>query len=93
MIGYCDCCDKERNLTRCWAAGIETFACWECRGWDEDPDADEDEDQPAGCTCRWSMVNTATIDPPHLIRNQWCPVHGRDPDEERERRRDDREWE
>jgi hypothetical protein len=47
MIGYCDCCDKQRHLYRCFApGGIETFACYECRGWDEDPDADEDE--PAG---------------------------------------------
>lgn len=44
------------------------------------------------CTCRWSPVNSTTIDPPHLIRDEWCPIHGRDPDEERERRRDDAEW-
>lgn len=29
--GNCDCCDR-RNvmLTRCWATGIETFACDVC---------------------------------------------------------------
>jgi hypothetical protein len=24
-----------------------------------------------------------------LIRDEWCPVHGRDPDDELDRRRDD----
>jgi hypothetical protein len=41
------------------------------------------------CTCRMSSVNSASIDPPYLIRDQWCPVHGRDPDAELDRRRDD----
>ncbi len=43
----------------------------------------------ARCTCRYETVNSATIDPPDLIRDKWCPLHGRDPDEERERQRDD----
>lgn len=43
-----------------------------------------------GCTCRWSSINSASIDPPHPTLDPWCPVHGgRDPDEEYERRRDD----
>ena len=41
------------------------------------------------CTCCYSPVNSATIDPPHLIRDEWCPIHGRDPDAEYERRRDE----
>jgi hypothetical protein len=43
------------------------------------------------CTCRMSSVNTASIDPPEMVLNPRCPVHGkyRDPDEEYERRRDD----
>jgi hypothetical protein len=28
------------------------------------------------CTCRWSPVNTATIDPPHIVAaDPACPVH------------------
>jgi hypothetical protein len=27
----CDCCGKLAVLSRCWAYGIETFACDECR--------------------------------------------------------------
>jgi hypothetical protein len=31
----CDCCGEKRaELTRCWAFGIETFACDECREGD-----------------------------------------------------------
>lgn len=41
-----------------------------------------------GCTCRMSTVNSASIDPPEPIVNEWCPVHGRDPDQELQRRRD-----
>ncbi len=48
---------------------------------------------PEGCTCsyRMSPVNSATIDPPEPIlhRDPWCPIHGKDPDEEYERQRDD----
>lgn len=45
------------------------------------------------CTCRMSSVNSASIDPPELIVDPWCPIHGgRDPDEEYERKRDDAEW-
>lgn len=40
------------------------------------------------CTCRWSTINSMSIDPPHKILNKWCPVHGRDPDEEYEKMRD-----
>jgi hypothetical protein len=44
----------------------------------------------ADCTCRMESVNSASIDPPELILNPWCPVHGgRDPDEELQRRRDE----
>jgi hypothetical protein len=32
IYGCCDCCDKQRPLSRCWTSdGIETFACEECR--------------------------------------------------------------
>ena len=42
------------------------------------------------CTCQWSLVNSTTIDPPHIVKiNPNCPRHGYDPDEEYERKRDD----
>ncbi len=44
------------------------------------------------CTCRYTPVDSATIDPPDLILDPWCSVHGKDPDQEYERRRDDAEW-
>jgi hypothetical protein len=31
-LNQCDCCGKLRVLSRCWAFGIETYACDECRG-------------------------------------------------------------
>ena len=41
-IAGCDCCDKVRPLYHGTAAGgIETWACYECHGWDADPYADE----------------------------------------------------
>jgi hypothetical protein len=34
--GECDCCARQRVLTRCWTTtGLETFACDECRGVEE----------------------------------------------------------
>jgi len=45
-----------------------------------------------GCECHMSSVNSATIDPPEPILNQWCPVHGRrDVDAMNDARRDDQE--
>jgi len=45
-----------------------------------------------GCTCRMSTVHSASIDPPHEIINEWCPLHGgKDPDEEYEKARE-RQW-
>ena len=35
--GECDCCGKRRvTLRQCWAYGIETWACAECRDDDEE---------------------------------------------------------
>jgi hypothetical protein len=36
-----------------------------------------------------SRVHPDDIEPPHVVRDRWCPIHGRDPDDEMERRRDD----
>ena len=48
------------------------------------------------CTCRWSVVHSTDIDPPHIVKiNPDCPHHGHeappepDPDAEYERKRDD----
>jgi len=47
------------------------------------------------CTCQWSLVNSTTIDPPHIIRTDpncprhWYERHEPDPDELYERKRDD----
>lgn len=32
----CDACGKRARLSRVWVTGIETFACAECRGDDEE---------------------------------------------------------
>jgi hypothetical protein len=54
------------------------------RGEPEDTDFEE-------CTCLTPFVDSASIDPPEpkSILNPWCPVHGKDPDEEYERQRDE----
>lgn len=45
MIGHCDCCDKgPRELSFVVAYGLETWACWECRGEDEPGDGDDDRE-------------------------------------------------
>jgi hypothetical protein len=45
------------------------------------------------CTCRMETVHSASIDPPELIEDPWCPEHGtRDPDQELEQQRDDAAW-
>ena len=48
------------------------------------------------CTCRWSVVQSTDIDPPHIVKiDRDCPHHGHeappepDPDAEYERKRDD----
>lgn len=45
------------------------------------------------CTCRMSAVHATDTDPPHEVVDEWCPVHGRDPDAEADRRAEDREAE
>ena len=45
-----------------------------------------------GCTCRMETVHSVSIDPPEPILDPWCPVHGKDPDAEYERQRDDAVW-
>jgi hypothetical protein len=47
-----------------------------------------EDDSKASCTCRMSHVRSTDIDPPELILDKWCPVHGRDPDQAYEEWRD-----
>ncbi len=37
-FGQCDCCNEQRPLSQCWASGVETWACDECRGDEGDDD-------------------------------------------------------
>jgi hypothetical protein len=64
---------------------------------DEDFDDTDDDEAMApgapravrnGCTCRARSVRHADIDPPEVTVNEWCPLHGRDPDYERDRKID-----
>lgn len=46
------------------------------------------------CTCRTATPRSTDIDPPayRSIVDPWCPVHGRDPDNEYEEARDRAFW-
>lgn len=44
------------------------------------------------CSCRMSAVHSASLEPPHLVVDEWCQIHGRDPDAEADRRAEDREF-
>jgi hypothetical protein len=59
------------------------------RGRLTEPEMGTEEAREAGCTCGWTTVHPTDIDPPEPKLDPWCPVHGRDPDYEMERRRDD----
>lgn len=48
------------------------------------------ESEEQDCTCYVPFAGPADIAPPEPKRDQWCPVHGRDPDAERDRRIDER---
>lgn len=43
--------------------------------------------QAEGCTCRW--VGEGNDPDAHVRRDEWCPLHGRDPDEARDALLDD----
>jgi hypothetical protein len=65
---------------------------------DEIPEPCTAEATAAGCSCRMSSVNSATIDPPEPVVSINCPLHGKyrpggvDPDNERDFRDEDREF-
>ncbi|MCC6776674.1 MAG: hypothetical protein IT537_08570 [Hyphomicrobiales bacterium] len=88
----------ERDVRHCGHCGKQ----WWMEGDDDVPGdcpefgcplRDSEWDLPKDCTCSWrtTSVNSASIDPPepYLHRDEWCPVHGRDPDEAYEAARDD----
>jgi len=59
----------------------------------EIPEPCTEDARDAGCTCRMETIHSHSIDPPEPIIDRHCPLHGkgeRDPDYERDRRRDDR---
>jgi len=53
-----------------------TYDRWKTR----EPEPCTEEAYIAGCTCRWSSVHPADVDPPEPVIDHWCPLHGRDPD-------------
>lgn len=47
------------------------------------------EARDAGCTCALMPPSRWGFDPDPTVRlDEWCPLHGRDPDTELEKRRD-----
>ena len=48
----------------------------------------EIEEELRDCTCRLEPVTPTMVSPPEVRRNVNCPVHGIDPDYERERLND-----
>jgi hypothetical protein len=89
MIRFCQDCSQERDDTS-WSDHFSTRLCPDC--FNLRCDQIEAEDNDGACTCRMSSVNSASIDPPEPILDRWCPLHGKDPDAEREKRRDDAAW-
>ena len=41
---------------------------------------------PRGCTCQW--VGEGNDPDAHIKRDEWCPLHGRDPDAARDARQE-----
>lgn len=53
------------------------------------PEPGTREARAAGCSCWLTPPSRWGFDPdPTVRRDEWCPLHGRDPDYEREKRRD-----
>jgi hypothetical protein len=69
----------------CKVCGMSTYYDVE-RDPDDPPEPCTAAANAAGCTCRMSPVNSATIDPPEPIIDRSCPLHGseRDPDDARD---------
>ena len=57
--------------------------------YDNYPEPCTEEAREFGCICRMPFAHSAQIDPPEPVINEWCPIHGRDPDFELQKLRDD----
>ncbi len=98
-VWYCSACGQEN-------AYDDDVRCTQChKQWEDEFDEVEiveplpEQYHRRICTCQWSPVDTATIDPPHIVKiDRDCPHHGReappepDPDEAYERKRDDAQF-
>ena len=88
----CDACGRQDYPTRAIRVyGTDTTVCVVClaRQGGGEPE-DEDEYGQGECTCR--RTGRGGNDPEAGWRiDRWCPVHGLDPDAERERIRDE-DW-
>lgn len=74
-------CTKTQELAALVQTTIEDWIAYEAA---HDPASDIS--QMEGCTCRW--VGHGNDPDAHVRRDEWCPLHGRDPDAEMEARRD-----
>ena len=54
----------------------------------ETPEPCTEEARAEGCTCRMSSVWATDINPPEIKVDKWCPLHGKEPDYERDKCRD-----
>lgn len=84
----CDACGRQDHPTRnVRAYGMDTTVCAACT------DSIDDDDEMFGqgeCTCRRTGRGGNDPDAGWKV-DKWCPIHGRDPDEEYEKMRE-RKW-
>ena len=55
---------------------------------DDIPEMWTEEAVALGCTCAPPIASSTAISPPEPKRDPWCPLHGKDPDYEREKQQD-----
>lgn len=57
------------------------------------PEPGTEEAAREGCTCQVFPPSRWGFDPDHTVkRDEWCPIHGRDPDDAADQRREDAEF-
>lgn len=37
------------------------------------------------CTCLWTTIASMDVNPPEMVRDRFCPIHGEDADDARDR--------
>ncbi len=52
------------------------------------PEPRTEEALALGCTCLPRFAGLTDIEPPEPKIDPWCPLHGKDPDWERDKRQD-----